>query len=76
MAAIPMLCRNVKLRMSETATDESLANQLHISGNFTFFKGAAVVASLKPGPFAEFYTALLAKGMRPQMARVTLARKG
>ena len=38
MAAIPMLCRNVKLRMSETATDEGLANQLHISGNFTFFK--------------------------------------
>jgi hypothetical protein len=40
------------------------------------FKGATVVASLKPGQFAEFYTALLAKGMRPQMARVTLARKG
>jgi transposase len=39
------------------------------------FKGAAVVASLKPGPFAEFYAALLAKGMRPEMARLTLARK-
>jgi len=39
------------------------------------FKGAAVVASSKPGPFEEFYAALLAKGMRPEMARLTLARK-
>jgi transposase len=39
------------------------------------FKGAAVVASLKSGPFAEFFVALLAKGMRPEMARLTLARK-
>jgi hypothetical protein len=39
------------------------------------FKGAAVVASTKPGPFEEFYAALLAKGMRPEMARLTLARK-
>ncbi len=34
-----------------------------------------VVASSKPGPFREFFTALLAKGMRPEMARLTLARK-
>ena len=39
------------------------------------FKGAAVVASSKPGPFQEFYTALLNKGIRPEMARLTLARK-
>jgi transposase len=39
------------------------------------FKGAAIVAATKPGPFAEFYAALLAKGMRPEMARLTLARK-
>jgi transposase len=39
------------------------------------FKGAAIVASSKPGPFQEFYAALLAKGMRPEMARLTLARK-
>ena len=38
-------------------------------------KGAAIIASTKPGPFQEFYTALLAKGMRPEMARLTLARK-
>jgi hypothetical protein len=34
-----------------------------------------VVASSKPGPFAEFYAALVGKGMRPEMARLTLARK-
>src|SRR6202008_2277769 len=39
------------------------------------FKGAAIVAATKPGPFAEFYADLLAKGMRPEMARLTLARK-
>jgi hypothetical protein len=42
------------------------------------FKGAAAVASSKPGPFQEFYTVLVAKGMRPEMAemaRLTLARK-
>ncbi len=39
------------------------------------FKGAAVVAASKPGPFEEFYSALLSKGMRPEMARLTLARK-
>ena len=39
------------------------------------FKGAAVVASTKPGAFEKFYAAVVAKGMRPEMARLTLARK-
>src|SRR6202140_670402 len=39
------------------------------------FKGAAIIAATKPGPLQEFYAALLAKGMRPEMARLTLARK-
>ena len=39
------------------------------------FKGAATTASARPGPFHDFYAALLAKGMRPSMARLTLARK-
>src|ERR1700681_4247440 len=39
------------------------------------FKGAAIISSTKPGPFQEFYAALLAKGIRPEMARLTLARK-
>jgi transposase len=39
------------------------------------FKGAAMQAATKPGPLQEFYSALLAKGIRPEMARLTLARK-
>ena len=39
------------------------------------FKGAALSASTQPGPLRDFYTALLEKGMRPTMARLTLARK-
>jgi transposase len=39
------------------------------------FKSAAPVAASQAGPFKEFYDALLAKGIRPEMARRTLARK-
>jgi transposase len=39
------------------------------------FKGAAISASTRPGPLYDFYVALLEKGMRPTMARLTLARK-
>src|SRR2546427_12187621 len=39
------------------------------------FKSAATTASARPRPFHDFYAALLAKGMRPSMARLTLARK-
>jgi hypothetical protein len=30
----------------------------------------SLAASTEPGPFAEFYAALLAKGIRPEMARL------
>ena len=39
------------------------------------FKGAATRASCGVGPLRNFYVALLAKGMKPEMARLTLARK-
>jgi len=39
------------------------------------FKSAATTASIREGVFREFYLGLLAKGMRPEMARLTLARK-
>jgi len=39
------------------------------------FKGAATRASAVPGPFQEFHAALVAKGMKPTLARLTLARK-
>jgi transposase len=39
------------------------------------FKGAAMRASTAAGPIHDFYEALLAKGRKPTMARLTLARK-
>jgi transposase len=39
------------------------------------FKGAATLASVTTGPFQDFYAALLAKGRKVSMARLTLARK-
>jgi hypothetical protein len=33
------------------------------------------MASVRPGPFQDFYQASLAKGIKPTMARLTLARK-
>ena len=39
------------------------------------FKGAATAASVHPGALQEWYHSLLARGMREELARVTLARK-
>jgi len=39
------------------------------------FKSAALDAALRPGPLQDFYAGLLARGMKPELARVTLARK-
>ena len=39
------------------------------------FKSAATRASCGRGVLHDFYAALLAKGMKPEMARLTLARK-
>lgn len=39
------------------------------------FKSAAISASTRPGPFADYYAGLLQKGLRPTMARLTVARK-
>ena len=39
------------------------------------FKGAAISASTSPGSLHDFYVARVEKGMRPTMARLTLARK-
>jgi len=38
-------------------------------------KSAATMASTRPGPLQDFYQAMLAKGIMPAMARLTLARK-
>src|SRR5271168_2382539 len=39
------------------------------------FKSAATAASGSNGPFRPFYENLLGKGMKPELARLTLARK-
>jgi hypothetical protein len=41
----------------------------------SIFKSASVGASTAAGPLHEFYDSLLVKGMKPSMARLTLARK-
>ena len=44
----------------------------HLKG---LFKAAATRASFQPGPFQDFYQRSLAKGIKPTMVRLTLARK-
>ena len=50
-------------------------NQNHNHERKEIFKGAAMRASCGVGPLHDFYVALLEKGMRPEMARLTLAGK-
>jgi len=50
-------------------------NQNHNHDLKSIFKGAATKAGSAKGPFHDFYSALLAQGMKPTMARLTLARK-
>lgn len=39
------------------------------------FKGAATAATVRPGPLRDFYLASLKRGVREELAKVTLARK-
>lgn len=50
-------------------------NKNHNHDVKNIFKGAAIRAMTVEGPFQKFYEALVAKGMKPAMARLTLARK-
>jgi transposase len=50
-------------------------NQNHNHSIKEIFKSAALSATVRPGPFQDFYAGLLARGMKPEMARLTLARK-
>ena len=50
-------------------------NKNHNHDLKSIFKSAATKASTSAGPAREFYEALLAKGRKPSMARLTLARK-
>src|SRR5271167_2636166 len=50
-------------------------NQNHNHDMKAIFKSAASMASSREGAFHDFYQGLLTKGMKPAMARLTLARK-
>jgi hypothetical protein len=50
-------------------------NQDHNHEMKVIFKSTATSATHCAGPFYDFYANLLAKGMKPEMARLTLARK-
>jgi transposase len=50
-------------------------NQDHNHALKARFKAASITARVHPGPCQDFYQALLGKGLKPTMARLTLARK-
>jgi transposase len=64
-----------QLRRSKKSISIRGLNKDHNHDLKGLFKGVATMASVRPGAFQNFYLALLAKGMKPTMARLTLARK-
>jgi transposase len=64
-----------QLRPSKRPVSLRGLNRNHNHELKNIFKGAAIIAATKAGPFQEFYAGLVAKGIRPEMARLTLARK-
>lgn len=64
-----------KLQRSKKQISIRGLNRNHNHDLKNLFKSAATIAAAKPGPFQEFYNALVAKGIKPEMARLTLARK-
>ena len=64
-----------QLQRSKKQTSIRGLNRNHNHDLKNLFKSAATIAAAKAGPFQEFYAALIAKGIKPEMARLTLARK-
>jgi len=64
-----------QLRRSKKPQQVRGLNQNHNHDMKAIFKSAATMASSREGPFNDFYQGLLTKGMKPAMARLTLARK-
>jgi transposase len=50
-------------------------NRNHNHDLKNIFKGAATRAAITAGPLQDFYAAMVARGVKPAMARLTLARK-
>ena len=64
-----------KLRRNRERITVRGLNDNHNKDLKSLFKSAAISASTRPGPLHDFYAARIAKGIRPTMARLTLARK-
>ena len=64
-----------ELRRSKRPATVRGLNKDHNHDLKDIFKGAAMRASAAAGPLHDFYENLLAKGRKPTMARLTLARK-
>jgi transposase len=64
-----------KLQRSRKAPMTRGLNRNHHPTLKAVFKGAANDAACRPGPLRECYEASLRRGMSPEMAKVTLARK-
>ena len=68
-------CVNGELERAKKQISIRGLNRNHHHDLKNLFKSAATIAAVKAGPFQEFYDALVAKGIKPEMARLTLARK-
>jgi transposase len=66
---------NGQLRRSKKQISIRGLNKDHNHDLKGLFKGAATRASVQLGPFQDFYQRSLAKGIKPTMVRLTLARK-
>jgi len=64
-----------KLRRRQKAPLTRGLNRNHNPILKSVFKGAANAATARPGPLRDFYQASLARGVRDELAKVTLARK-
>jgi transposase len=64
-----------QLRRSKKQRTVRGLNSNHNHDMKSIFKSAAAQASSSAGPLRDFYEHLLAQGMKPSMARLTLARK-
>src|ERR1700741_3045246 len=64
-----------KLQRSRNPQQIRGLNQNHNHERKKIFKSTAMSASRCAAPLQDFYQGLLARGMKPEMARLTLARK-
>jgi transposase len=68
-------CVRGKLQRNRERITVRGLNDNHNKDVKNLFKSAAISASTRRGPLHDFYVARVEKGMRPTMARLTLARK-